>query len=571
MSDLVSSVRGKLERTLNYLDRGNLYATTAERQAALRARAAELLSQLTGMEHMHLTVGLLGGTGVGKSSVINALAGAEISTASHRRPYTDRIIVYRHEAAPGPGLSGGDLPFSEVLHTLGSIRHILLCDLPDFDSIEERHRATVSAFLPGLDIAAWITTPEKYADERFYRSIEKTPRSPDNFLFVLNKVDLLFKNTESREGFERLAKITAGIVKNLSDIGINGPLIYSISASEALNEELSGWNQFTAFRNFLFKHRNAKTVTAIKTSNIEAAVSTLLNALKEERRVAEALLRAIRKITDKPKPFSTPACTPPARLVPSVFSSELHRRISSAGSDDDALTGPGYLIWLAAGYLKRPVLGKNDFTAQTCPEETISAFRRCLDWIFDRLQRQMIRENIPADLREQVVGILDRDKRVNLFKSRIEEFTTVEVEAARDSGYRLFRLRQRLCYGSAAILLFIVLGGQTAWLELLHEPKLLSLLELLLAFVTTLFSVKGLAALASYALISIFFGFRFFRHHQKSLNRRAKETEKALESALLTIWNSELEEIAKDLEEKAHGVLLQATAFSAENPPEQAQ
>ena len=57
-----------------------------------------------------LVIGLVGGTGVGKSTLINALAGDAISTSSDRRPTTDRVIVYRHERTLLPSL----LPHTDI-------------------------------------------------------------------------------------------------------------------------------------------------------------------------------------------------------------------------------------------------------------------------------------------------------------------------------------------------------------------------------------------------------------------------------------------------------------------------
>ena len=49
-----------------------------------------------------LVLALVGGTGVGKSTLINALARERISTSGDRRPTTDRVIVYRHETTTLP-------------------------------------------------------------------------------------------------------------------------------------------------------------------------------------------------------------------------------------------------------------------------------------------------------------------------------------------------------------------------------------------------------------------------------------------------------------------------------------
>jgi predicted GTPase len=58
--------------------------------AAVASRARERL-RLAGDAYV---VALVGGTGVGKSSLLNALAGEEITAASPRRPTTDHAVAW---------------------------------------------------------------------------------------------------------------------------------------------------------------------------------------------------------------------------------------------------------------------------------------------------------------------------------------------------------------------------------------------------------------------------------------------------------------------------------------------
>jgi GTPase Era involved in 16S rRNA processing len=566
--DTAIPIREKLLLILNYLDQGELYAAGAEKQAVLRTRASEILKALDQMERTHLTVGLLGGTGAGKSTIINALADEEISSPSHRRPHTDRVVIYRHKLAPSHDLSLHGIPFEEIIHSRDSIRHILLCDLPDFDSLDERHKAAVSSFLPELDIVVWITTPEKYADARFYRFIEKASRSSENFLFILNKIDLLFENVDSAEGYEHLSKLAAGLTANLSGVGIKGAALYPVSALEALREEFSPWNQFMAFRNLLFKHRDAKSVEAIKTSNIEAEATALTAALQEEARVMKASVSAVLKISDELKSGSPAACNPPGVLSSRALSSEVHRRLTAGNHDHNHLIGPGYLVWLAARYIKGILRSSEHEPPLPEAEETLAAFRRCMEWSRNRLDREMIKENIPEGLRKRFIAILAEDNRVKRFRDRIKEITSAAVQTVQQPSYKFFRVRQNLCYGLITILLLIVLGGESAWSRLVSDPGIAALFELLLIFTNTLFSVEGLAALASYALINIFFGFRFFNQYQKLLNRSAKEAVNELESALLSCWNAALQEVTIDLKEGTERLISSIPDFYSETPLE---
>ena len=100
-----------------------------------------------------ILIGLVGGTGVGKSTFINALAGEEVSRSGDRRPTTDRVVVYRHVDTELPD----DVPTSDfsqplVLHNNDELVKVVLFDFPDFDSAERKHTHILQKYLEYLDV-----------------------------------------------------------------------------------------------------------------------------------------------------------------------------------------------------------------------------------------------------------------------------------------------------------------------------------------------------------------------------------------------------------------------------------
>lgn len=137
-----------------------------------------------------IVVGLLGGTGVGKSTLLNAVAGAAISNASHRRPTTDRVVCYTHADFPIPeGIPAEDLADSVGEHALDALRGVTILDLPDIDSRKPQHRDRVHRVLPHLDLLLVVTSVEKYADLVLYEELAALPQSPKNLVFIVNAVD----------------------------------------------------------------------------------------------------------------------------------------------------------------------------------------------------------------------------------------------------------------------------------------------------------------------------------------------------------------------------------------------
>ena len=146
---------------------------------------------------------LVGGTGVGKSSLLNALAGSAVSDASARRPTTAQPLAWV------PRSSRGDLaglldwlgvPRKEVRdHTATALGDVAILDLPDLDSIETAHRERVEAILPRVDAVVWVTDPEKYHDAILHDDFlaDRLPRL-DRQIVVLNKVDRLTADDAER-------------------------------------------------------------------------------------------------------------------------------------------------------------------------------------------------------------------------------------------------------------------------------------------------------------------------------------------------------------------------------------
>ncbi len=110
-------------------------------------------------------LGLVGGTGVGKSTLLNSIAGADVSAAGARRPTTRSPVAllpsgYQDQATALLDWLGG----AEVRTWAGEGAAVAIVDLPDLDSIEPAHAARVDAVLPKIDAVLWVTDPEKYDD-----------------------------------------------------------------------------------------------------------------------------------------------------------------------------------------------------------------------------------------------------------------------------------------------------------------------------------------------------------------------------------------------------------------------
>jgi len=571
-------LKEQLNRFSEILEREEMLSLSREERQDALASATELRDRLQAVEGEYLTIGLLGGTGVGKSSLMNALAGSPISSVSHRRPHTDRVIIYRHEDAPPvPAPPPDAIPWQEILHRADPVRHVLLCDLPDFDSLLTAHRESVLAFLANLDLLVWVTSPEKYADRRLYEFLEQVPKARENFLFVLNKADLLFEDDPGGEGHHKAAAASERFAGHLGEAGIHDPVLFVVSAQEALESgSVSAWNQFPLLRQQVFQLRNAKQVRIIKAENLDAEAAHLFAHLTGEVRNLERLSSALdRTVQQLKEDRSTWERLGGETLTPWLESRGVRDALRPP-RDALPLSGPGLALALLFLRPPRPSEGPAEtdqvWRRLSPPESVVSVLRRRMGWIEDRLARSMLEEHLPSGLRERVLERLRPRERFEDLGERL--FHVASNRASRPLLTRMtgFRMLQALTWGLLLLLLIFALGEGAAWRELLRNPGWRSGLGLLSSFVQTLFSGKGVAALGSYALLNLFFGVRFFLSYRRRLERATDRAVRSFRQGMIEVWTEELDAVVEELarlrnEAQARGKELSELAGRASAKP----
>jgi 50S ribosome-binding GTPase len=166
---------------------------------------------------------LAGGTGSGKSSLMNAIVGRELAITGGIRPTTSEPQV----AIPvgSEGILGGYL---DLLGVEARVSHdgpawLCLIDLPDNDSLVPGHRHRVESILPRVDSVIWVTDIEKYRDASLhYDFLGRLAPYAGQFLFVFNQVDRL-------DG-DDIPLVEADFRQALADDGIDNPTIVMTAA-----------------------------------------------------------------------------------------------------------------------------------------------------------------------------------------------------------------------------------------------------------------------------------------------------------------------------------------------------
>ncbi|MGY4719984.1 GTPase [Naumannella huperziae] len=196
----------------------------------LLARSRALLARVGQRQRISgdaTVVALAGATGSGKSSLFNALAGAELAVPGVRRPTTSEAMA----------VTFGEDSAEELLdwlsvrqrHALGQrggagLDDLVLLDLPDHDSTERAHRAEVDRLVELVDALVWVVDPQKYADAALHRDyLVPLARQAEQMIIVLNQVDRL-------EDRERKAMVD-DLRRLLAREGLPGVEVFAVSAT----------------------------------------------------------------------------------------------------------------------------------------------------------------------------------------------------------------------------------------------------------------------------------------------------------------------------------------------------
>ncbi len=144
---------------------------TARACRALVDRLLERTQTLRVRLQAPLVVATLGGSGTGKSALVNALVGDEVVPAGRQRPTTLRpIVVCRSDLMPA--MLGIPTESVELVHRdLPSLADLVLIDCPDPDTTEDTLAAGTNlsrlrAILSHCDVLLVTTTQQKYRSAR---------------------------------------------------------------------------------------------------------------------------------------------------------------------------------------------------------------------------------------------------------------------------------------------------------------------------------------------------------------------------------------------------------------------
>lgn len=278
------------ESVAGLLDKADLAIATASgvvEESKLGPIAAACTSLRLRLDYPEdvLIAALAGGTGSGKSSLLNAMAGDDKAEIGGIRPTTEEPLALVPEDRL-QALSGylRDLGVASITSAdLGD--RLCVIDLPDTDSVELDHRLQVDALLGRIDVVVWVVDPEKYRDAALHhRYLAPLAGYGSQFVFVMNQID--------RVDVAARPSVLSDFSDALVSDGFGSPTVIATSANPPAGPPQGVDQLLDALERLRGSALIAKMLIGLEQSISDLLASTGESSLDFERRAASIVASA---------------------------------------------------------------------------------------------------------------------------------------------------------------------------------------------------------------------------------------------------------------------------------------
>lgn len=214
-----------------------------------------------------LVVGLLGGTGTGKSTLLNAIIGERVCRAGDvERPTTKQPTVVRHPTVDVAFLPLDTWEARVINHELPLLEHMILIDCPDPDTqgpatlgntdVSNTNLDRLRTILPLCDVIVVTGTAQKYKTQRVWQELQQVA-SGRAILFVQTHAQY---DADIRDDWRRV----------LVQQGFAQPTLLRLDSEQALRaieQRLPVPPEYTELRDLLERELHARGRMRLRRAN----------------------------------------------------------------------------------------------------------------------------------------------------------------------------------------------------------------------------------------------------------------------------------------------------------------
>ncbi len=283
--ELLSHIDHLIDRCDNWPGEGTRWEP-AQRARHFLQRVLPRVRSVRERLQMPLVVAMFGGTGTGKSSLVNAILGQEVTSSGRERPTTLRPQILVH---PEINFDLLQLPTDDcdfIRANIPLLEDIVIVDCPDPDTSETDDASSnverLRKFLPHSDVLIYTSTQQKYRSANVQNEL-RDAAAGCKLVFVQTHAD---RDVDIREDWK----------KHLSD-EYEIPELFFVDSVKGLQEQLSGKQvsgELARLQNFLLHQLSSSNRGRIRRDNV---LDLLYATLNRTSNLLQGYQSALQKMT----------------------------------------------------------------------------------------------------------------------------------------------------------------------------------------------------------------------------------------------------------------------------------